>query len=327
MNSNNENFVQQAGFTLMEMVVVIVISGIIVTTVAVFMRGPVTGYVDTALRAELTDIADTALRRMGRDLRNALPNSIRVTNVGSVYYLEYLDVRTGGRYRAITSGASTLPACPNDDPRAADEDILSFYASPSTGTDTCFKTLGNIPNSAQILTTDYVVVFNLGIPGASAYESPNTNKAQISSTCTCSSSPPANSSAACSSCTAAGSNYDEFIIAAQTFGFPSPASRFDVITGPVSYVCDPVGGTLTRYSGYAIQASQPNNNGAAPLSTAPVNALLASHVSACTFTYNAAVVAQRDGLVTMSLSVAEPDSQGRNETVTIYDSVHVSNVP
>jgi len=317
----------------MEAVVVIVISGIIVAAVALFIRAPVTGYVDTAFRAELNDIADTALRRIGRDLRTALPNSIRVTNVGSVYYLEYLEVRTGGRYRAVTSGASTLPACPNDDPRATDEDILSFYSSPSTGTDTCFKTLGNIPNSAQIVNTDYVVVFNLGIPGASAYESPNTNKSLVSSTCTCACvpncsppSPPANSSSACSSCTV-GSYYDEFIIAAQMFSFSSSASRFDIITGPVSYVCDPVGGTLTRYSGYAIQASQPNNNGAAPLSTAPVKALLASHVSACTFTYNSAVVAQRDGLATMSLSVTEVDSQGKNETVTLYESAHVSNVP
>ena len=95
----------------------------------------------------------------------------------------------------------------------------------------------------------------------------------------------------------------------------------------MSYVCDPVGGTLRRYSGYAIQASQPNSTGVAPLSTAPVNALLASHVSACSFTYNTAVVAQRDGLVTMSLSVAETDSQGKNETVTLYEAANVSNVP
>jgi MSHA biogenesis protein MshO len=326
MNSNHHNFARQTGFTLMEAVVVIAISGIIVAAVAVFIRAPVAGYVDTAHRAELNDIADTALRRIGRDLRTALPNSIRITNVGSVYYLEYLEVRTGGRYRAVTSGASTLPACPNDDPRVTDEDILSFYASPSTGTDTCFKTLGNIPNSAQIVNTDNVVVFNLGIPGASAYESPSTNKSVMSSTCTCSASPPANSSSACSACTA-GSNYDQFTIAAQTFSLPSPGNRFNVVTGPVSYVCDPVGGTLTRYSGYAIQINQPSNAGAAPLSTAPVKALLASQVSACTFTYNSAVVAQRDGLVTMSLSVAEVDSQGKNETVTLYESAHVSNVP
>ena len=292
----------------MEAVVVIAITGIIVAAVAQFIRAPVAGYVDTALRAELTDIADTALRRIGRDLRTALPNSIRVTSVGSVFYLEYLEVRTGGRYRAVTSGGATSPVCPSDDTRVTDNDILSFYASPSVATDTCFKTLGNIPNRAQIVNTDYVVVFNLGIPGASAYESPNTNKSLISSTST-------------------SGNEDKIAFTAQTFRLPSPGSRFHVITGPVSYVCDPVGGTLRRYSGYAIQASQPNSTGAAPLSSAPVNALLASHVSACSFTYNAAVAAQRNGLVVMSLSVTEVDSQGKNETVTLYESAHVSNVP
>jgi MSHA biogenesis protein MshO len=308
MNSNHHNFVQQTGFSLVEAVVVIAISGIIVAAVALFIRAPVTGYVDTAHRAELTDIADTALRRIGRDLRTALPNSIRVTSVGSVFFLEYLEVRTGGRYRADTSGGATAPACPNDDTRVTDDDILSFYASPSVATDTCFKTLGNIPNLAQIVNTDYVVVFNLGIPGASAYESPNTNKSLISGTST-------------------SGNEDRIAFNAQTFRLPSPGDRFVVITGPVSYVCDPVGGTLRRYSGYAIQASQPNSAGAAPLSTAPVNALLASHVSACSFTYNSAVVAQRDGLVTMSLSVAEANSQGKDETVTLYEAAHVSNVP
>ena len=311
MNSNHHNFARQTGFSLVEAVVVIAISGIIVAAVALFIRAPLTGYVDTALRAELTDIADTALRRIERDLRTALPNSIRVTSVGSVFFLEYLEVRTGGRYRAgAHTGGATAVVCPSDDTRAevTDNDILSFYASPSVATDTCFKTLGNIPNRAQIVTTDYVVVFNLGIPGASAYESPNTNKSLISSTST-------------------SGNEDRIAFTAQTFRFPSPGNRFHVITGPVSYVCDPVGGTLRRYSGYAIQASQPNSTGAAPLSTAPVNALLASHVSACSFTYNTAVVAQRDGLVTMSLSVTEVDSQGKNETVTLYEAAHVSNVP
>ena len=286
----------------MEAVVVIAITGIIVAAVARFISAPVTGYVDTALRAELTDIADTALRRIGRDLRNALPNSIRVTSVGSVFYLEYLEVRTGWRYRPVTSGGATSPACPSDDTRVTDNDILSFYASPSVATDTCFKTLGNIPNRAQIVNTDYVVVFNLGIPGASAYESPNTNKSLISSTST-------------------SGNEDRIAFNAQTFRLPSPGSRFHVITGPVSYVCDPVAGTLKRYWGYAIAASQP---------TPPAggsNALLADNVSACSFTYNAAVVAQRDGLVVMSLSVTEVDSQGKNETVTLYEAAHVSNVP
>ncbi|NCN89388.1 MAG: prepilin-type N-terminal cleavage/methylation domain-containing protein, partial [Gallionella sp.] len=54
----------QRGFTLIEMIVVIVITGIIAGIVAIFIKAPVQGYVDSARRAELTDIADTAVRRL-----------------------------------------------------------------------------------------------------------------------------------------------------------------------------------------------------------------------------------------------------------------------
>ena len=90
----------QRGFTLTEAMVVIVITGIIVAVVAVFIPAPVKGYFDTTRRAQLSDVADTAVRRVTRDLRLALPNSIRVTSSGGVSYLEFLLTRSGGRYRA-----------------------------------------------------------------------------------------------------------------------------------------------------------------------------------------------------------------------------------
>ena len=40
------------GFTLVEMIIVIVITGIIGGIVAIFLRAPVQGYVDSARRAE-----------------------------------------------------------------------------------------------------------------------------------------------------------------------------------------------------------------------------------------------------------------------------------
>jgi len=54
------------------------------------MRDPVRAYVDSARRGELSDVADTALRRMARDIRTALPNSLRVSTSGSTFYLELL---------------------------------------------------------------------------------------------------------------------------------------------------------------------------------------------------------------------------------------------
>jgi MSHA biogenesis protein MshO len=50
--------------------------------------------------------------------------------------------------------------------------------------------------------------------------------------------------------------------------------------------------------------------------------LLANNVSSCRFSYDAFVVAQRAGLVTMNLGITEG-----GETVTLYSAVHVSNVP
>jgi len=116
LNLNHSARSRARGVTLIEMVIVIAITAIIAAALSVFISRPVEGYADAARRAELSDIADTALRRMTRDLRTALPNSIRITCVpagcaaGSVYYLEYLQSSGGGRYRAqVDSSGAGLP--------------------------------------------------------------------------------------------------------------------------------------------------------------------------------------------------------------------------
>ena len=83
-----------AGFTLIEAIMVMVITGILAALVASF-ASPLKGYFDATARADLADVADTALRRMARELHAALPNSVRVS--GS--YIEFLPTTIGGRYR------------------------------------------------------------------------------------------------------------------------------------------------------------------------------------------------------------------------------------
>jgi len=68
--------------TLIELVVAIVITGIVLA-MTVYFANPVRQSVDLAGRADLTDAADNALQRIGRDVRLALPNSVRVTNVAT----------------------------------------------------------------------------------------------------------------------------------------------------------------------------------------------------------------------------------------------------
>src|SRR5262245_49522725 len=84
------------GFTLLEAVTVIVITGIIAAVVAVFMVKPVQGYFSSTARLAMTDAADSALRRIARDVRLALPNTVRVDPTG--LFLEFIPIKTGGRY-------------------------------------------------------------------------------------------------------------------------------------------------------------------------------------------------------------------------------------
>lgn len=110
----------QRGFTLIEMIVVMVITGILGGMIAIFISGPVQGYVDSARRAEMSDIADTAMSRLARDIQTAVPNSVRLPTPAGSTYIEFLPTKAGGRYRAGAPG-----------------DILNF-----DGVDTSFDILG-----------------------------------------------------------------------------------------------------------------------------------------------------------------------------------------
>lgn len=264
----------QHGFTLVEAVMVIALTGIVAAMVAVFIREPVQGYFDTVRRAELTDVADTAARRINRDLHLALPNSVRSSSPTTI---EFLLTRTGGRYRAELDTGT--------------EDVLDFTAA-----DTSFDLLGPPLTFAA---GDQIVVYNLGIPGADAYEG---NSASTH-----------NRRAYAGSVGAPLSNVS--IGSANALPFASPGHRFQVVDSAVSYICDLGAGTLRRYSSYAITAAQviPPVGG--------TNALLAENVSACSFTYQSGVT-QRSGLVAIQLAITQD-----NETVSLHNEVHVSNVP
>ena len=315
------------GFTLIELVVTIVLTAIIMGAL-VFFSYPLRQGVDLTARADLTDAADTALRRVGRDARLALPNSIRVaTDASGRAYLEFLAVRTAGRYRAEGQGAGggSLANCPSDDatlsPLQPNNDQLTFDVS----ADTCFKTIGIVPDRATIVTgSDSLVLNNLGtgFTGQDAYATgspPATNRTLV--TGASDDAALAQSQIQFSSVTFTRTLHD------------SVGKRFFVISGPVSYVCDPVAGTLTRYWNYAIQANLCVGQAGAPClgsSNTPAvgasSALLASQVGACQFNYSQNASSQA-GLLTMLLTLSKNVSSGVAERVSLYEGIHVNNVP
>ncbi|MGH8622705.1 MAG: prepilin-type N-terminal cleavage/methylation domain-containing protein [Burkholderiales bacterium] len=264
------------GFTLVEMIVVIVITGIIGAVVAVFIRQPVESYVDVVRRGELSDIADTALRRITRDVRTALPNSIRITTAGNVTYLEYLQTSGGGRYRAAPDSAGA-------------GDALDFVAA-----DASFDVIGTMPTLAA---GNSIVVYNLSPSGSTANAYNGGNRAAYAS----------NTSTTIT------------LSPAKLFPFQSPAKRFQVVEHAITYACDPLPagtGVLRRYWNYGIVDPQPTPPGGS-------NALLATNITGCSFTYattNAATA--RTGILALDLQI----SKG-GETVRLFQQAHVNNVP
>lgn len=288
---------RQRGFTLIEAVMVIVITGILGGMVAIFIGGPVRGYIDSADRAELTDAADLALRRMARDIRLALPNSIRVPD-DNKHFLELLLTKTGGRYLA-------------EEDDMTGSDILNW----NDAGDTSFTVVGAMPTGRQaILPNDYLVVYNLGEgqEPANAYNCTPCNRASILG------APAGN---------VVTMKANPF--ASQVPSLTSPSRRFQIVTSAVTYVCDPDQKTLTRYWNYEITAVQPTTIG--QLTTQdpnkpvpPGSALLANGVSSCAFDYEG-LANTRSGLVglTIELEVANSNS-GK---VKLIQQVHVDNTP
>ena len=279
---------RSAGFTLIEIVMVIVIIGIISGMVAVFVVKPVQGYIDAVHRAELTDSADVALRRLTRDVRLALPNSLRVMTSGGNHYIEFIMTSNGGRYRDTSDGSTA-------------GNFLSWTSANLT-----FDVLGPMPSSPALAVNDYIVVYNLGTgyAPADAYAAAdpctNCNRAKVSgisaNVVTLSTNP----------------------FAGQSPPLPSPNARFQIVPGgtkAVTYVCPTTtAGNLSRYANYGFNAAQ-----AVPSGTPSTLAAKAT----CTVDYTPTATG-RNGLLYIELKLTDTTN---GESVTLFQQIHVDNAP
>jgi MSHA biogenesis protein MshO len=277
---------------LIELVITIALSAIVVSFMAMFISGPVESYTHQSRRAGLVDLAENSLRRIARDIRRALPNSVRLSLSGSAVALELLSTVDGARYRE-------RPPPGNPAQR------LQFSAP-----DDAFNSIGVFRNITRPFSSNnhFLSIYNVGVPGADAYELTNVI------------TPPGTQIDIAADAVPGEDNVR--VSPAFKFAFASPGQRIFLVDGPVTYLCDTGAGTLTRYSGYAITSDQTDRDSNAELLAAGANStLIANRVSNCSMTY-APGTSQRAGLVSIALAVTDT-----GETVSLLHQVHVDNVP
>lgn len=300
---------RQRGFTLVEAIVVMVITGVLAGIMVLFIRQPTQNYVDAAARADLSDTADLALRRMARELRAALPNSVRLASAGGVWWLQFIPTSAGGQYLAVEdNGSSGTP--------------LSFTAQNAQG----FSVVGPM---VAINVGDHIAIYNLGngIDDADAYA--RTNLALVKGV-----------NGTLVTFEQAGDTAVDGVAhpnSINPFATPvnslparlpnsSPDHRFFVVGAPVTFRCAANAqgtGRLERFADPRFTLAQPTP------ALNQTGALLADNVVGCDFSFTQAANLQA-GLIGLTIALARPRAGGAAnglETVTLTHQIHVDNTP
>lgn len=288
------------GFTLVELVMVIALAGLVAVMISTVLSRPLEAFAGQSRRAILVDQAAGALNRVTRDVRLAIPNSLRVSANGQA--LELLLIHSAARYRPNRTG--------NEGLRFSSDAAGTCGSSTSGGRCDSVQVLDATLNPAG---ANWMVLYNIGAesggnptPGSNVW-APN-NPGVITPTGTSFSvinnTPTGESQIILGSLPSGGFR----------FAFASPERRLYLAQTVVGYRCQ--NGQLVRYSYNqlltAIPASPPANSNPQPV---------VANVANCSFIYQPGST-RRAGLLTLNLGL----TQG-GESLQLLQQVHVDNAP
>ncbi len=152
---------KQTGFSLVELVITIVVLGIIMAGTTVYISNSTIAYSNVAQREQLTSLGRVTIEKITRELRSALPNSIRILN----NCIEFFPARAGSVYLTlpVSSAASSFSAASFRIPSSANiEHVVVYpfnatalYAQTSPGPITGFAGTAGSPTATVSLTGSY----------------------------------------------------------------------------------------------------------------------------------------------------------------------------
>ena len=287
---------RNAGFTLVELILVVTLCAVIGAMVASVLSRPLDNFVGQSRRAELVDRGAVALSRMQRDIHLAVPNSLRVSADGQA--LELLGIHSAGRYRPNRTGS----------------DSLAF----ASGTASDCTASGQRCDAVQLLEPGldpsgarWLVLYNIGAESGGV--------ALAGSNLWAYANPGVVTPSGATFAALAGAPSGESLLQVSgasgfRFAYASPQRRLYLADKVVGYRC--VGGELRRYEYAQLLATLP-----ASIPATASSALLAADVAGCTFTYRRGT-GTRAGLAGLRLRLTRG-----GESVELTQQVHIDNAP
>lgn len=278
----------QTGFTLVELVVAIVISAIIMVFVSMFIAAPIDAYQATSRRAALVASPSDAWPRLERDLRTALPNSVRWSRNGAIVVLELLPVVDEARY--LTPPGPSFDIAGTGGPLGA--------------------VLHNIP-----------MPFDSSTAGAPYYLSVDARVDPYTT-------PGVLTSGAATISITATALAGEATVTVSPAPVPalaagSPRRRVFLVTAPITYLCDETQGTLSRYTNYSLAANQANWDSPAEFSAAGIAAeLIAQGLTSCNYS-----VSPISATTSQTVAVRLTSTAANSDSVTLLHTSRAELVP
>jgi MSHA biogenesis protein MshO len=283
------------GFTLIELILVIVVLGILATATTSFIGLGSRMYAEASDRDRLLSQSRFALERLTRELRNALPNSVRLHDAGNGWQcIEFVPVLVAARYTTIPTLAQPTAAPPDNSIQlfsmASEWERLSEEEASYIAANKTFR--------VYVYATDKSHIYAALEPSSGRFHSlTSTDLYTIS----------------------AGSapyTVELHLSAATSFSSGSPSNRLYLADQPVSY-CINNTSQFVRYQSYGFNPDDPIvNNGESALMADNVNTLQSSFLIE-------EPVLSRNSVVHVVLAFESGFSDG----LFFNQEIHIPNVP
>lgn len=284
-----------SGFTLVELILVIVVLGILATATTSYIGLGARMYAEASDRDKLLSQSRFALERLTRELRNALPNSVRLHNANNGWQcIEFVPVLVAARYTTIPTVAQPTSAPP-------DNSIPLFSMASEWGRlrdAEASYIAANKTFRVYVYATDKSHIYSFVEPSSGRFHSlTSTDLYNISVN---------------------GASYtvELYLSEAVSFSSSSPSNRLYLADQPVSY-CITNASQLIRYQNYGFN---PNS----PIVSSGESALMATNLNILQSSFAVEdPVLSRNSVVHVVLAFAS----GFNDELFFNQEIHIPNVP